>query len=261
MWMTNLKVLAVGLGTIAFYTFVAQIIPQLESEVPETLDLSAGVTPEILITAGSDLFTGGAGCTSCHGLGTRAPNLRTDHEGEGTIGARCGTRGSDCKTYLYTSLTDPTSYIVDDFPPIMPDARRQLSNEQIWAVIAYLQSLGGEVTVTADDIGSGGGDTGGTPTGAGGTTMTATTDPMQLLTENACIGCHQIDGVGAPVGPPFDGMGSRIDADRIRRGILDPDAEIAEGSEAFAGMMPKTFGESLSAMQLEIIVQFLVARQ
>ena len=57
MWMTNLKVLAVGLGTIAFYTFVAQIIPQLESEVPETLDLSAGVTPEILITAGSDLFT------------------------------------------------------------------------------------------------------------------------------------------------------------------------------------------------------------
>ena len=262
MWMTNLKVLAVGLSTIAFYTLVAQIIPQLESEVPETLDLSAGVTPEILIPAGEDLFMGGAGCISCHGLGTRAPNLRTDHNGEGTIGARCGARGAECKAYLYESLTDPAAYLVDDFPPIMPDARRQLSNEQIWAVIAYLQSLGGEVTVTADDVGSGGDDTGGaTPAGGGGTTMTATTDPMQLLTENACIGCHQIDGAGAPVGPPFDGMGSRIDADRIRRGILDPDAEIAEGSEAFAGMMPKTFGESLSAAQLEIIVQFLVARQ
>jgi hypothetical protein len=84
---------------------------------------------------------------------------------------------------------------------------------------------------------------------------------MQLLTENACIGCHQIDGAGAPIGPPFDGIGSRIDADRIRRGILDPDAEIAEGFEPFAGVMPKTFGQSLSAAQLEILVQFLVARQ
>ena len=260
MLMTNLKVLAVGLGTIAFYTFVAQIIPQLESEVPETLDLSAGVTPEMLIRAGEDLFMGGAGCTSCHGLGTRAPNLRTDHSGEGTIGARCGTRGSDCKTYLYTSLTDPSIYMVDDFPPIMPDARRQLSQDQIWAVVAYLQSLGGEVTVTADDIGSGAGDTGGATPG-GGTTMTATTDPMQLLTENACIGCHQIDGAGAPVGPPFDGIGARISSDRIRQGIVDPDAVIAEGFEAFAGVMPKTFGQSLSAAQLEIIVQFLVARQ
>ena len=262
MWLTNLKVLAVGLGVIGFYTFVAQIIPQLESEVPETLDLSAGVTPEIFIPAGEDLFMGGAGCTSCHGLGTRAPNLRSDHGGEGTIGARCGTRGQDCKSYLYESLTEPMEYVVDDFPPIMPDARRQLSEAQIWAVVAYLQSLGGEVTVTADDIGTGSAETGGpAPAGGGGATMTATTDPMQLLTENACIGCHQIDGAGAPIGPPFDGMGSRISADRIRTGILDPEAEIAEGAEAFAGMMPKTFGESLSAAQLEILVQFLVARQ
>ncbi len=262
MWATNLKVLALGLGVISFYTIIARIIPQLESEVPMTLDLSAGVTPDILIPAGEELFTGGAGCTSCHGLGTRAPNLRTDYNGEGTIGARCGTRGQDCKTYLYETLTDPMGYIVDDFPPIMPDARRQLSEAQIWAVIAYLQSLGGEVTVTEDDISAGGGDTGGSaPAAAGGATPTATTDPMQLLTENACIGCHQIDGAGAPIGPPFDGIGSRIDADRIRRGILDPDAEIAEGFEPFAGVMPKTFGQSLSAAQLEIIVQFLVARQ
>ena len=84
---------------------------------------------------------------------------------------------------------------------------------------------------------------------------------MQLLTENACVGCHQIDGMGAPVGPPFDGMGSRIDSERIRRGILDPDAELAEGFEPFAGMMPKTFGSSLSAAQLEIIVQFLSERE
>ncbi len=86
-------------------------------------------------------------------------------------------------------------------------------------------------------------------------------DPLQLLQENACIGCHQLDGVGAPIGPSFDGIGSRISADRIRGGILDPEAEITEGYEQFAAMMPKTFGEQLSAAQLEAIVQFLVARK
>ena len=85
MWMTNLKVLAVGVIVIGFYTGVAQIIPQLQSEVPETLDLSAGVTPEQLVAAGEGLFMGAGGCTACHGLGTRAPNLLTDHNGEGTI--------------------------------------------------------------------------------------------------------------------------------------------------------------------------------
>ncbi len=261
MFLTNIKVLAVGLAVIAFYTIIAQVIPQLESEVPEALDLSAGVTPEVLVTAGEDLFMGGAGCTSCHGLGTRAPNLRTDHAGEGTIGERCGSREQGCKEYLYESMIDPGAYLIEGFPPIMPDARRQLSNEQIWAVVAYLESLGGEVTVTADDIGASASAPSAPASSGAAPARTATTDPVQLLTENACIGCHQLEGAGAPVGPAFDGMGSRISADRIRTGIIDPEAEIAEGYEAFAGMMPATFGDQLSAAQLEIIVQFLAARQ
>ena len=84
---------------------------------------------------------------------------------------------------------------------------------------------------------------------------------IELLTQNACLGCHPMDGAGPPIGPSFDGMGSRISADRIRSGILDPAAEVAEGFDQFAGMMPPTFGRSLSAQQLEIIVQFLVGRR
>ncbi len=261
MWKTNLKVLLTGLIVIAFYTMVARIIPQLESAVPEMLDLSAGVTPEVLVPAGEALFVGAGGCTACHGLGTRAPNLRTDHAGQGTIGARCGDRipGMDCKAYLYESLTQPTAFLVDDFPGIMRDARRQMSDDQLWAIVAYLQSQGGEVTVTDADIQGGGGAAAPAPAPAAPATFSANTDPMQLLAVNACIGCHGINGTEIPIGPSFDGIGSRLTADQIRRGILDPNAEVAEGY--IAGMMPQDFGAKLSAQQLEAVVQFLSARR
>jgi mono/diheme cytochrome c family protein len=264
MWKTNLKVLFVGVVVLGFYTMVAQMIPQLESAVPEVLDLSAGVTPEILVPAGEGLFIGAGGCTACHELGSRAPNLRTDHAGEGTIGQRCGNRepGMDCKTYLYESMTQPNAYLVDGFTGIMPDARRQLSNEQIWAIVAYLENQGGEVTVTASDI-QRAGSAAATPAAgqAAPASFSAATDPMELLTQNACLGCHVIDGNGPPIGPTFDGMGSRLTAEQIRDGILDPNAEVAEGFDQFAGMMPATFGQQMSAQQLETMVQFLAGRR
>ena len=266
MWKINLKIALLSIVVIGFYTIVAQIIPQLQSAVPETLDLSGGVTAEVLVAAGEDLFHGGGGCTACHGLGSRAPNLLSDHAGRGPIGQRCGSRkpGMDCKAYLYESLTDPQAYLVDGFPPIMLDASRQLSNDQIWALVAFLQDEGGEVTVTAQDISQGGAaasQPAAAPAAAAPVEFSSATDPMQLLTVNACIGCHAIDGAGPPIGPSFDGIGSRLTADQIRRSILDPNAEIAEGFEQFAGMMLTDFGDRLSAQQLETIVQFLAARR
>ncbi len=261
MWATNLKVLALALAVVGFYTLVASIIPQLESEVPEELALGDDVTPEQLVVAGERVFNGAGQCTTCHGLGTRAPNLLTDHAGEGAIGARCGDRvaGQDCKAYLYASLADPGAFVVAGFGNIMLDVRRQLPEDQIWAIIAFLQSLGGDVTVTGADLPT---DAGGAATSAAaGPARSTTTDPMALLQENACLGCHAIDGAGPPIGPSFDGIGGRISADRIRSGILDPDAEIADGFEQFAGMMPKQFGDQLSAAQLETLVQFLAGRR
>src|SRR5438128_9295764 len=154
MWATNLKVVAIVLGTLALYTLIANKIPQVQSEVPQTLTLGANVTPEQLAAAGEKVFNGIGGCTTCHGLGTRAPNLLTDEQGAGTIGARCGKReaGKSCKQYLYESLDNPTAYIVSGYQPIMPVMTRQLSPEQIWALIAFLESQGGTVDVTASDI-------------------------------------------------------------------------------------------------------------
>ncbi|MEE8362393.1 MAG: c-type cytochrome [Gemmatimonadales bacterium] len=264
MWRTNLKVAFVGLLVIGFYTSIAHIIPQLRSEVPIELDLSAGFTADVLVSAGRELYEGAGGCTACHGLGTRAPNLLTDHSGEGSIGNRCGLRqgGLDCKAYLYQSLTEPEAVVLAGFSPIMPDARRQLSVDQIWALVAFLQSQGGEVTVTADDIPAQGAASAQTATGGGEPrTFSEVSDPRQLLNDNACIGCHVLDGAGGPVGPPFDSIGQRLDAAAIRKAILEPNADVSPGYEQMAGVMPTTFGSQLSAQQLEAIVMFLAERQ
>src|SRR5918998_1413431 len=111
MWRTNLRVLLVAACVIGFYTLVAHAIPQLESEVPASLSLGAEATPEALASAGERIYNG----------------------------ARCGSRqpGKDCKTYLYESLTQPNAFVVSGFGPIMPDMRRQLADDQLWALVAY----------------------------------------------------------------------------------------------------------------------------
>jgi hypothetical protein len=53
--------------------------------------------------------------------------------------------------YLLESLSDPNAYIVEGFSPGMPPVDKppiDLSDMEMLAVIAYLQSLGGTPTVT-----------------------------------------------------------------------------------------------------------------
>lgn len=262
MWRTNLKVVLVAAVVLGFYTTVAHVIPQLQSEVPENLTLGADATPEALVAAGEKIFNGAGGCTACHGLGTRAPNLLTDHAGEGAIGARCASRepGKDCKAYLHESMTNPGVYVVKGFEPIMPDMRRQLTEEQIWSVVAFLESQGGEVTVTGQDLAS----TAPAPAsggGAAGASLSATSDPLAIIREQGCLACHRLGAEGGPIAPPFDHLGARASKDDIRESILDPGAKAAKGYEQLKGVMPAIFGSRLSAAQLESVVNFLASQK
>ena len=263
MWRTNVAILAVTVGVIGFYTAVAHLIPQLQSEVPAAVSLGSGASTEELVAAGEQVFN--QVCTACHGLGTRAPNLLTYHAGQGPIGQRCAAAlGERCKDYLHRSLLSPGDSLLSGFQNIMPVMTTQLDGDQIWAVVAFLQSQGGEVTVSGSDLEAAGGGEGAAGTAPGAAVSApagGTTDPRQLLTQNACLGCHPIDGAGPPIGPSFDGMGRRLTAERIRRAILFPSADTAQGFAQFAGMMPQTFGTQLSAAQLEAIVQFLAGRR
>jgi mono/diheme cytochrome c family protein len=261
MWATNLKILGVVLGTIAVYTLLANAIPQVESEVPEELSFTGEVSAEQLVDAGEELYAGPGGCTACHGLGTRAPNLLTAQGSEGPIGARCADRvpGEDCKAYIHRSLVEPNAHVVEGFQPIMPDMSRTLSDAQLWSLVAYLESQGGEVTVTASDLAAASADT--APAGGAATGPSATTDPETLIQELQCIACHKLGAEGQEVGPPFDTIGARLSADEIRKAILDPGATVSPGYEQFAGVMPPNFGSRLTAAQLEALVSFLSERR
>src|SRR5213080_2291515 len=267
MWVTNAKIVGIVLGTLALYTLIANKIPQVQSEVPQALSLGANVTPEQLVAAGEKVFNGIGGCTTCHGLGTRAPNLLTDETGTGPIGVRCAKRepGKSCKQYLYESLDQPTAYVVAGYQPIMPVMTKQLSPAQVWSVIAFLESQGGTVDVTASDIPSTAttSATSTTSTGGGGGAAFAggSTDPKAIIQAAGCLVCHKLDGQGQVIAPDLTHVGSRRDAESIRKKVLDPASSIAKGYEKLAGIMPKTFGTMMSAAQLEALVQYLAAHK
>jgi len=266
MWAINLRIFGVVLGTLALYTLIANKIPQMQSEVPRALALGANVTPEQLVGAGDQLFHGAGGCTACHGLGTRAPNLLTDEKGAGPIGARCAKReaGKDCKAYLYESLTKPGAFVVTGYEPIMPDLSRTLSPQQLWALVAYLESQGGTVDVQGSDIPAASGSSAGSPaagSGGGARIANGSTDAMEIIRGAGCLGCHKVGTEGGAIGPDLTHIGGRLSATSIRESILTPDAKVARGYEKFKGIMPKTFGDQFSGAQLESLVQFLASHK
>ena len=259
MWRTNLKIALLVVGLLGLYTLVANSIPQIESEVPQAMDVSS-MTSEQMVSAGERIFNGAGGCTACHGLGTRAPNLLTDERGQGAIGARCGNRkpGTGCKDYLFEALTNPTAFVVEGYQPIMPDMRRSLPPDQVWALIAFLESNGGTVDVTSDDVRAG---QAGSAAPEAATPAVTGTDPRAIINAMGCLGCHKLGSEGGEIGPPFNGMGTRLQRDYIRESILDPNKVVARGYEAMRGVMPPNFGTMLNAAQLESLVNFLSSQR
>jgi len=264
MWATNAKIVGIVLGTLALYTLIANKIPQVQSEVPQTLTLGANVTPEQLVAAGEKVFNGIGGCPTCHGLGTRAPNLLTDEKGQGPIGARCGKRepGKSCKQYLYESLDQPGAYVVEGYQPIMPVMTKQLSPEQVWAVIAFLESQGGTLDVTATDIPAASAAPAASTAPSGSAAFAGgSADPKAIIQAAGCLACHKLDGQGQVIAPDLTHVGSRRNAESIRKKILDPASSVAKGYEKLAGIMPKSFGTMMNAAQLEALVQYLAAHK
>ncbi|MCI0398749.1 MAG: cytochrome c [Chloroflexi bacterium] len=235
----------------------ASLIPQVESPAPETLEISGNLSGAELAALGQEVFESAeAACLTCHGLGReglRAPDLAG-------IGAAAADRvpGQPAEAYIRESIEDPCAHVVEGFDCIMPQTLLQtLGPAKVTALVAFLQSQGGEVTVTLSaeeaegDAGSSGGGV-----GVPGTTA------EEIIAALACSGCHTIEAIGATgaVGPDLSQIGARLSADEIRESILAPDAVIAEQCPTGpcpAGVMPKIFGERLTARQLETVVDFL----
>jgi len=244
------------------YTWYANSIPQLESKPPEELSLEgANVTPEQLVSAGEKIFQGKGQCTTCHtvgGPGGRGPDL-------GGVGGRAATRkpGTPAKAYLVESLINPAAFLVPNYPNIMPKVDRApigLNRSELWAAVAYLESLGGTVDVKLDDIPA----TAGAPAGGGAAAASIELpgDPKAgqavFAGKGTCIACHKAGKIGAsPVGPDLSQIAKIQTPDYIMKKILDP-AGAGTVAGFPKGVMPPMFGQTLTAKEYTDLVAFLL---
>jgi len=136
--------------TTAFYTYVGQLVPQAEIQPPEEVLISKEMTTDQLIAIGDKLAHGKGLCLTCHTIGQSGALRYPDLSG---IGSRAGQRieGLSDVEYLAQSLYEPDSYVVAGFNPGMPMINKSpigLTDDEILAVMAWLQSMGGTPTVT-----------------------------------------------------------------------------------------------------------------
>ncbi len=80
----------------------------------------------------------------------------------------------------------------------------------------------------------------------------------ELLFQNqGCIGCHTVNGAGGAVGPELTNLYADKGEDYVRKSILNPNADIAEGF--LPNLMPPTFGQTLSEEDLTSIIAYLAS--
>jgi mono/diheme cytochrome c family protein len=141
---------ALVLASTVFYGYVGQMVPQKEVHPPEEVALGSEMSAADMVKVGRQIMEGKGLCLTCHTLGKSGALRFPDLEG---IGARAKTRipGMNDVEYLAQSMYEPNVYVVQGFGPGMPAINQPpigLTDQEILAVIAALQSLGGTPTVT-----------------------------------------------------------------------------------------------------------------
>lgn len=151
------KVVATAGGLLIAFVYLSNWVPQMVSLPPQkvSFDPSKIQTQADLVKAGQEIFFGKGQCALCHSLepieSPRAPILR----GEGLRRSR---------EYLYETFTRPQVWIVQQyeqegpaqpFPAQMPVINKPpvgLSEPELLAVTAFIQSMGGKVTVQPEEV-------------------------------------------------------------------------------------------------------------
>ena len=133
--------------------------------------------------------------------------------------------------------------------------------------VVHTVTLGGATTTTPTTTTTPATTTSATTTSSGGSGNAAA--GKAVFAANGCASCHTFQPAGATgtVGPNLDTAptsDAKADGNMdltafVKQSIEDPDAYIAKGYTK--GIMPTTFGSSLSATQLNNLVAFIVSGQ
>ncbi|NUO08069.1 MAG: hypothetical protein HUU08_05205 [Candidatus Brocadia sp.] len=232
-----LKITAFGVAIIGFYLYITMYVSGLSGT--GGAESAGGISPE----AGEKIFWGDGQCGTCHKIGTSGSATRgPDQEG---LANRADERAKELGLpsgldYLVESIVEPDKFIVKGYDKIMPkvyDPPILLSREKILAVLAYLQTLGGEADVGAlmkykDKIPE-----------VSKKKVKPWVSPIAVDPKDGekvffdetlpvtCGKCHVVSGKGKKVGPELTGIGAIQTPEYFIESILKPSAKIVKGYE------------------------------
>ncbi|HSR53682.1 MAG TPA: cytochrome c [Acidobacteriota bacterium] len=236
-----LKIAVLAIAATIFYTYVGQLVPQKRVDPPEETVIEEDLSPEELAQVGQGIFQGKGLCSTCHTIGKSGALRFPDLSG---IATRAATRipGMGALEYMTHSLYRPNEYIVEGFNPGMPEINRPpigLSDQEILAVIAYLQTLGGSASVTLDTQ---------LPIPGSEAAQQAAEAPAEAPAAEApaasaaagegpiakydCGRCHNLDQPGRLEAASLVDVGARLDRDAIMASILSQHQQEAFMSQA-----------------------------
>lgn len=243
LWSSVMRLLTFSLAVIWFYAFVAGLVPESSTAVNLTeLDWS---DPDAVAEQGALVFNGKGQCSACHTVDTTAPPGRCPDLTDIGVNAANRVPGMDAKAYLIESMYQPANFLVPGYGKIMPEVWKApiaLSKLEIEAVIAYLQSQGGEIDPTPFDEPIDRADAGAT---AEALPPLLTGDPelgKKVFVDAACISCHAVTGIESPAAgettnedfevvtaPDLSEIAAFNDMRYLEESVLVPGAQIVSG--------------------------------
>ena len=122
-------------------------MPQKEVHPPAEVGDQQGHDPRADAKVGHEIIDGKGLCFTCHTIGKSGALRFPDLDGHRQPRRPRARRASATSTTWPQSLYDPNLFIVPGFNPGMPVINKPpigLTDQEILAVIAYLQSLGGK---------------------------------------------------------------------------------------------------------------------
>lgn len=256
-----INIVVLVLAATGFYTLVGQLVPQKEVPAPEVIEIAKDVSTAEMVEIGKGIAQGKGTCLTCHTIGQSGGALRfPDLAG---IGTRAATRipGMSAVQYMAQSLYEPNAYVVEGFNPGMPTINKppiQLTDDEILAVIAFLQSLGGTPTVTMETkhaYNGGGGVESVEPPAANVAQESAAADGKALFERYGCASCHATT-------TPID---NGLDRTAILASILDPDniTGLSEADRLRKKQAMEQAGvyDKATLQEIERIVDFLMEQK
>ena len=230
---------------VLVFVWVGEVLTKISGEADRSAGaVTAGdVSPE----SGEAVFWGKGKCSTCHAVGSRGNSIRGPNQGEAgplgmAIAVRAGERARErakatgkpfsATDYLVESLLDPGAYVVEGYKNEMPDPSRppiNLKPDELRAVVAYLQSLGGAADVAAIKLPAAllARMTLAAPAEAWAPYVAGDAKAGAELffaadSNAACGKCHVVNGKGGTVGPELTGVAGTRDPRFIIESILEP---------------------------------------